>query len=161
MGLFDQFRPKKQFPLQPADHKMWQAAPSSGIAPACPCLEPQYRKKRFSELGLHAEQQNVDGEAWRVLLDLIETAASKRLKEFAPGFDIAPELWCQIITLPPSPRVWISLRIATDVLPLLVNACSNECITRLPPPAHGYIDRPHTGGLDVAQPVAEFMPPPR
>jgi uncharacterized protein (TIGR02996 family) len=43
-------------------------------------------------------------------------------------------------------RVWISLRVATDVLPLLVNACSAECISRLPPPAEGYTKRPHRGG---------------
>lgn len=43
-------------------------------------------------------------------------------------------------------RVWISLRVATDVLPLLVNACSVECVNRLPPPAEGYTKRPHRGG---------------
>jgi hypothetical protein len=29
-------------------------------------------------------------------------------------------------------QVWISLRIATDVLPLLVNACSDSCLQALP-----------------------------
>lgn len=48
--------------------------------------------------------------------------------------------------------VWISLRVATDVFPLLVNACSDECVRRLPPPAKAYVERPHTGGLDVIQP---------
>lgn len=28
--------------------------------------------------------------------------------------------------------VWISLRVATDVLPLLVNACSAQCVAELP-----------------------------
>jgi hypothetical protein len=55
-------------------------------------------------------------------------------------------------------QVWTSLRVATDVLPLLVNACSEECIKRLPPPAHGYVDRPHGGGLDLIQPAAGNIP---
>lgn len=49
-------------------------------------------------------------------------------------------------------RVWISLRVATDVLPLLVNACSQECIWRLPSPPDGYVKEPHRGGLNVQQP---------
>src|SRR5262245_15595254 len=56
-------------------------------------------------------------------------------------------------------QVWISLRVATDVLPLLVNACSDACIQRLPSPSQGYIDRPHTGGLELRQPPAEETPP--
>ncbi len=51
-------------------------------------------------------------------------------------------------------QVWISLLVATDVFPLLVNACSDECIGRLPKPASGYVDQPHTGGLEVKQPPA-------
>lgn len=43
-------------------------------------------------------------------------------------------------------RVWISLRVATDVLPLLVNACSQECVNRLPKPAEGHTAKPHRGG---------------
>src|SRR5262249_11692539 len=53
-------------------------------------------------------------------------------------------------------RVWISLRVATDVLPLLVNACSQECISNLPTPPDGYVNRPHRGGLDVEQPPRRF-----
>jgi uncharacterized protein (TIGR02996 family) len=53
-------------------------------------------------------------------------------------------------------RVWVSLRVATDVLPLLVNACSNECVTRLPAPAEGYFPDPHRGGPEVAQPPPRF-----
>jgi len=56
-------------------------------------------------------------------------------------------------------QVWISLRIATDVLPLLVNACSDGCIMQLPPPTVGYIDHPHTGGVGLAQPPVGFVPP--
>jgi len=50
-------------------------------------------------------------------------------------------------------RVWISLRVATDVLPLLVNACSPACVAALPAPADGYVRTPHTGGPDLVQPA--------
>ncbi|WP_422930251.1 TIGR02996 domain-containing protein [Singulisphaera sp. PoT] len=49
-------------------------------------------------------------------------------------------------------RVWISSRVATDVLPLLVNACSSNCIKLLPTPPEGYVQEPHKGGAGVAQP---------
>ncbi|MGE3809551.1 MAG: TIGR02996 domain-containing protein [Gemmataceae bacterium] len=54
-------------------------------------------------------------------------------------------------------RVWISLRVATDVLPLLVNACSQNCIDRLPAPPENYVPYPHRGGLDVQQPAARYL----
>lgn len=49
-------------------------------------------------------------------------------------------------------QVWISLPVGTDVLPLLVNACSMECIERLPKPAEGYGEGPHIGGWKVGKP---------
>ena len=51
-------------------------------------------------------------------------------------------------------QMWISLRVATDVLPLLVHACSDKCIAALPQPAKGYVERPHRGGLDLEQPAS-------
>lgn len=51
-----------------------------------------------------------------------------------------------------SRQVWISLRVAADVMPLLVNVCSDACIERLPPAAKGYAERPHLGGLGMLQP---------
>jgi len=53
-------------------------------------------------------------------------------------------------------RVWISLRVATDVLPLLVNACSEACVESLPPTPEGYVAGPHRGGLDLVQPPPRF-----
>jgi hypothetical protein len=53
-------------------------------------------------------------------------------------------------------RVWISLRVATDVLPLLVNACSEGCVRALPKPPDHYVPMPHRGGLDVKQPPTRF-----
>jgi hypothetical protein len=57
-------------------------------------------------------------------------------------------------------QLWISLNVGTDVLPLLTNLCSNECESKLPKPAKGYVQNPHKGGLDLVQPNLdcwEFM----
>ena len=54
-------------------------------------------------------------------------------------------------------QVWISLGVATDVLPLLVHACSQNCIDQLPKPNKGYVKTPHTGGVEVEQPNPERM----
>ncbi|GAA1541278.1 hypothetical protein GCM10009827_070900 [Dactylosporangium maewongense] len=53
-------------------------------------------------------------------------------------------------------QVWISRWVGTDVLPLLVNACSARCVAALPEPHSGYVSTPHTGGPDVVQPAAEW-----
>ncbi len=53
-------------------------------------------------------------------------------------------------------RVWISLQVATDVLPLLVNACSRACLDALPTPAEEYVRHPHQGGASLKQPPTEF-----
>jgi len=263
MGPSDnESNPRKTFAAQAADLQMWQTSRVLGIAPpACKCLEPQYGNRRFPQLKLHAEVQDTFSEAWQALESLVADAISKGVEVFAPGLEMPPELWCQIVTLPPSisrltsvrklylygshlvrlpveiggmvnleeldlyasyrlhwvpyevtrcgklkrsrvstralygnykyrppfpklgtddskanlpaecsvgrqslrPEVvrpaWISLRVATDVLPLLVNACSDECINRLPPPNCGYIDHPHTGGVGLAQPPIGFVPP--
>jgi uncharacterized protein (TIGR02996 family) len=53
-------------------------------------------------------------------------------------------------------RVWISVRVATDVLPLLVNACSEECVERLPMPPDGYLRWPHRGGVGRKQPPRDY-----
>ncbi|MDA5279197.1 hypothetical protein ACWGHM_00695 [Streptomyces sp. NPDC054904] len=54
-------------------------------------------------------------------------------------------------------QVWISLRTSgSDVLPLLVNACSTACADALPEPPEGYARMPHTGGPNVGpQPTRE------
>jgi len=57
--------------------------------------------------------------------------------------------------------VWVSLLVATDVLPLLVQACSLDCIARLPAPAKGYTPHPHDGGLSLGQPPRYFSGIPR
>ena len=43
-------------------------------------------------------------------------------------------------------QVWLSTRVATDVLPLLVTACSENCVGKLPDGALGYVRTPHGGG---------------
>ncbi|MFJ3528345.1 leucine-rich repeat domain-containing protein [Streptomyces sp. NPDC090132] len=51
---------------------------------------------------------------------------------------------------------WISLVVATDVLPLLVNACSTACLAAPPSGAAKHAPQPHIGGWDVAQPSADW-----
>ncbi|GAA0252891.1 hypothetical protein GCM10010492_61840 [Saccharothrix mutabilis subsp. mutabilis] len=53
-------------------------------------------------------------------------------------------------------QVWISRWVGTDVLPLLVNACSAECVAALPEPAPDHVPTPHTGGPDVVQPAGRW-----
>lgn len=53
-------------------------------------------------------------------------------------------------------QVWLTRKVATDVLPLLVNACSAACVAALPPAEQGYVPHPHTGGPDVVQPPTRW-----
>jgi hypothetical protein len=77
--------------------------------------------------------------------------------------DLDPGIWgaetvrtCSVCAQPVAGRGlhqrWISLRIATDTLPLLVNACSPACVQALPPAAEGYVPGPHMGGPGLEQP---------
>jgi len=59
------------------------------------------------------------------------------------------------ITYDQTNQLWISLPVATDVLPLLVNLCSKECETKLPKPFEDYIQYAHKGGADLEQPLGE------
>lgn len=52
-------------------------------------------------------------------------------------------------------QLWISLRIGTDIVPLLVNLCSNECSEKLPEPPENYLSYAHKGGSDLKQPPDE------
>lgn len=52
-------------------------------------------------------------------------------------------------------QVWISLRVGTDILPLLANLCSKECEGKLPTPPKDYIQFPHKGGAGLIQPPDE------
>ncbi|PHR26683.1 MAG: hypothetical protein COA38_14445 [Fluviicola sp.] len=43
-------------------------------------------------------------------------------------------------------QYWVSCQVATDVLPLLVIVCSDECFHKIKEPASGYSIVPHKGG---------------
>ena len=49
-------------------------------------------------------------------------------------------------------QAWISVSVATDVLPLLVSACSDNCVRSIPLGAEGHVRTPHGGGPTVQQP---------
>ena len=80
-----------------------------------------------------------------------------RLPQLSP--ELIPER-CSVCDGPfgdsPPQQAWISLRVATDVLPLLVHACSQQCLAKLPPSPEGYICGPHCGGLELKQPPGWF-----
>jgi hypothetical protein len=67
---------------------------------------------------------------------------------------------CSVCQGPPSSagfiQIWISLRVATDVLLLLVHACSEDCVRALATPPRDYVDRPHGGGPELVQPEPFF-----
>jgi hypothetical protein len=80
-----------------------------------------------------------------------------------------PRLWgadsitsCSVCGGPVTERgvrqAWLSARVATDVLPLLVNACSDACVEALPQGAEGHVRVPHSGGPGVVQPEARYAP---
>lgn len=49
-------------------------------------------------------------------------------------------------------QYWISLGIATDVVPLLISVCSETCYAAIPAGAGNYISQPHKGGTHQKQP---------
>ncbi|UTY57190.1 hypothetical protein [Massilia sp. erpn] len=49
-------------------------------------------------------------------------------------------------------QLWISLKVGTDVLPLLVNSCSKQCTDSLPTPHPNYVQHAHRGGTSIEQP---------
>lgn len=53
---------------------------------------------------------------------------------------VAPELY------------WVSLRIGTDTVPLLIHSCSRDCTLSVPTPPAEYFPRPHKGGEGVGMP---------
>ncbi len=225
----------------------------------CKCFAAHYSRRQMAEVKLHTEQQNVECDAWKRLLELVEVASEDKREEFAPRREMEQDDWSQIITLPttiaklksvkhlmlygsnlvrippeigemtnlekftpytsyrlhwfpyeitrckklkdstvstrtlygnykfrlPFPQlpvgvgieagsptkcsvcnalisnsnlhqVWISLGVATDVLPLLVNACSKACVDKLPRPTKHYVQEPHMGGLNVQQPRRQY-----
>ena len=53
-------------------------------------------------------------------------------------------------------QVWLSLQVATDVVPLLTHTCSLQCLKNLPEGAEGYVKQPHKGGLGLKQPDKQW-----
>lgn len=53
-------------------------------------------------------------------------------------------------------QLWISLKVGTDVLPLLANLCSKKCEDALPVPEEQYVPYAHKGGHNLEQPVYDW-----
>ncbi len=52
---------------------------------------------------------------------------------------------------------WISLAVGTDVFPLLVQACSMDCLHDMPASYEGYVKGFHGGGDHIEQPPSRFV----
>lgn len=61
----------------------------------------------------------------------------------------------KVMTYEETNQLWISLRIGTDIVPLLVNLCSQQCEQSLPHPPKNYVPIPHKGGSCLVQPPDE------
>jgi hypothetical protein len=82
--------------------------------------------------------------------------------QFAASSDVGMRsgVQCSICSGPIGERLiqrWLSVRVGTDVVPLLANACSDACVGTLPKPALGYVDHPHEGGVGVEQPPPRIV----
>ena len=66
---------------------------------------------------------------------------------------------CDGLCTGPVMQIWISLPVATDIVRLLVKACSQRCIDALPTPPSNYVQFPHTGGSSLEQPAASVDAP--
>jgi hypothetical protein len=68
-------------------------------------------------------------------------------------------VYCSIckkeLTYETTNQLWITLRIGTDTVPLLVNLCSKKCEETLPEPPDNYVKFPHKGGGNLIQPPDE------
>jgi hypothetical protein len=49
-------------------------------------------------------------------------------------------------------QFWITLKVGTDVIPLLANVCSTDCASTFPNPPKFYVPYAHMGGADLEQP---------
>ena len=55
----------------------------------------------------------------------------------------------------PTEQYWLSQRVGTDVIPLLVSVCSEDCLEKAGSGEEGYVSKPHKGGLSLVQPSRE------
>ena len=69
------------------------------------------------------------------------------------------KLYCSIckreISYAETNQLWITLRVATDIIPLLANLCSTKCENELGEPPENYVQNPHKGGSGLVQPPDE------
>lgn len=102
----------------------------------------------------------------RLKSSTISTRALYGNYKYRPPFPRLPQIHCCYLPVTCSvcsntldagkvQQCWVSLPVATDVIPLLVHACSDQCIARLPTPPKNYVQHPHTGGLELNQPTSD------
>jgi hypothetical protein len=71
--------------------------------PICNCFDQYRGLERHAETRFHAETQDVQCDAWKRVLDIVEQAAGDGREElFLPANDAPLEQRRQIVTLPPT-----------------------------------------------------------
>ena len=73
-----------------------ESAANSVSRPSCHCLKPQYDKGQWTELKIHAEQQDTTCTAWIQLSELIDEAVKDKREEFSPAREMSPEQWTRL-----------------------------------------------------------------
>jgi len=130
--------------------------PEIGSMPALEVFEP------YTSYALHWFPYEIT-RCKRLRSSCVSTRALYGNYKYRPAFPQLPALSaqttpasCSVCLGPFAPlgplQYWISLQVGTDVLPLLVHACSTRCISKLPKPPEGYVQTPHEGGHTLKQP---------
>jgi hypothetical protein len=83
-----------------------------------------------------------------------------KLPENRDALSLVTPAFCSVCARPLSDskpvRRWITLSLGTDYMPLLVTACSMDCIKSLPTPHPDYVQEAHTGGHHIVQPPPRY-----
>ncbi|WP_207893762.1 hypothetical protein [Tenacibaculum sp. M341] len=73
------------------------------------------------------------------------------------------ELKCSVcnkdLTYETTNQMWITAKVATDIIPMLANLCSLKCEQQLPKSPQNYVPVPHKGGASLVQPLDEDSQP--
>ena len=72
---------------------------------------------------------------------------------YTPENKVSCSICNLVISYDETEQYWVSLNIATDIVPLLVNVCSEKCKEAIETPAEYYVPFPHKGGSELQQPL--------
>ena len=91
--------------------RLFEQDPPDGhlvVRPDDACVSVGFRAGR--ELKFHSTPQDTSSEGWRLLLDLVDRAASDGRETFAPRAELPVDLWPEMVRLPPTIRKLTEVR---------------------------------------------------